>query len=204
MTSTARPLSDATPAVAGGAATRERILAVALELFTERGYDKTSLREIADRIGVTKAALYYYFPSKQKILDALVDPLFDAAHLAFDSLENTAFDLVVWRSTLIEMMERLLEQQPVVAMLERNRAAFDQLHDDEERLAKHQRLHAYVEEVTSDASIPLVVRVRFAASLGAVMGLIVGTHEGFADVAIDDLAPLLREILDDILRISDS
>ncbi len=46
---------------------RERILDVALELFTEQGYEKTSLREIADRLGVTKAALYYHFPSKGDI-----------------------------------------------------------------------------------------------------------------------------------------
>ena len=36
--------------------TRERIIRVALELFSEQGYEQTSLREIADRLGVTKAA----------------------------------------------------------------------------------------------------------------------------------------------------
>ena len=41
--------------------TRQRIQAVALELFTEQGYEKTSLREIAERLNVTKAALYYHF-----------------------------------------------------------------------------------------------------------------------------------------------
>jgi len=44
--------------------TRQRILDVASELFVERGYDATSLREIAERLGVTKAALYYHFASK--------------------------------------------------------------------------------------------------------------------------------------------
>ncbi|HEY3674033.1 MAG TPA: helix-turn-helix domain-containing protein, partial [Acidimicrobiia bacterium] len=39
--------------------TRERILAVANELFIEQGYEGTSLREIADRLDITKAALYY-------------------------------------------------------------------------------------------------------------------------------------------------
>ena len=38
-------------------ATRQRILDVALDLFNEHGYDKTSLREIADALGFTKAAL---------------------------------------------------------------------------------------------------------------------------------------------------
>jgi AcrR family transcriptional regulator len=44
--------------------TRARIQQVALELFAEQGYDKTSLREIAERLDVTKAALYYHFKSK--------------------------------------------------------------------------------------------------------------------------------------------
>src|SRR5579875_3578743 len=47
---------------------RERILDVALELFNAQGYDKTSLREIAERLGVTKAALYYHFERKEDIL----------------------------------------------------------------------------------------------------------------------------------------
>src|SRR5580704_12464879 len=45
--------------------TRARIQQVALELFAEQGYDKTSLREIAERLDVTKAALYYHFKSKE-------------------------------------------------------------------------------------------------------------------------------------------
>jgi AcrR family transcriptional regulator len=51
--------------------TRERIRAVALELFAEQGYEKTSLREIAERLGVTKAALYYHFKSKEDIVASL-------------------------------------------------------------------------------------------------------------------------------------
>ncbi|MGH9099492.1 MAG: TetR/AcrR family transcriptional regulator, partial [Acidimicrobiales bacterium] len=39
--------------------TRDRILDTALLLFTEKGFDATSLQEIADRLGFTKAAIYY-------------------------------------------------------------------------------------------------------------------------------------------------
>ncbi len=49
---------------------------VALELFTEQGYEGTSLREIAERLGVTKAALYYHFKSKEEIVQALLDEQF--------------------------------------------------------------------------------------------------------------------------------
>lgn len=55
--------------------TRERIRAVAMELFCERGYDKTSLRQIAERLGVTKAALYYHFRTKEDIVASLSEDL---------------------------------------------------------------------------------------------------------------------------------
>lgn len=52
--------------------TREQIQTVALEMFAERGYAGTSLREIAERLGVTKAAVYYHFPTKEDILAGLL------------------------------------------------------------------------------------------------------------------------------------
>jgi len=55
--------------------TREQIRAAALDLFAERGYDATSLREIADRLGVTKAAVYYHFRTKEEILASLFDDM---------------------------------------------------------------------------------------------------------------------------------
>ncbi len=53
--------------------TRSRIQEVALELFTEQGYEATSLREIAEKLGVTKAAVYYYFKTKDDIVAGLAE-----------------------------------------------------------------------------------------------------------------------------------
>ena len=62
--------------------TRERIQQIALDLFAEQGYDKTSLREIADKLGVTKAALYYHYKTKEEILaSALEDYMAEVAEL---------------------------------------------------------------------------------------------------------------------------
>jgi AcrR family transcriptional regulator len=55
--------------------TRQRIQDVALELFAERGYEKTSLREIAERLEVTKAALYYHFKTKEDIIVSISEDL---------------------------------------------------------------------------------------------------------------------------------
>jgi AcrR family transcriptional regulator len=52
--------------------TRERILEVALALFAEKGYDATSMRTIAEHVGITKAALYYHFDSKADIVRAML------------------------------------------------------------------------------------------------------------------------------------
>jgi AcrR family transcriptional regulator len=55
----------------------QRVLHAALELFAEHGFDGTSLQQIADRLGFTKAAVYYHFRSKDDLLAALVGPAFD-------------------------------------------------------------------------------------------------------------------------------
>ena len=59
--------------------TRTRIQQVALELFAEQGYERTSLREIAERLGVTKAALYYHFKSKEDIVRSFTEDYFGAS-----------------------------------------------------------------------------------------------------------------------------
>ncbi|WP_165966550.1 TetR family transcriptional regulator [Actinomadura sp. 7K507] len=55
--------------------TRGRILETALDLFSERGYQGSSMREIADRLDITKAAVFYHFPSKAALLATLCEPL---------------------------------------------------------------------------------------------------------------------------------
>ena len=52
--------------------TRGEIQRTALRRFNAQGYDKTSLREIAEDLGVTKAAVYYHFPTKEDILESIV------------------------------------------------------------------------------------------------------------------------------------
>ena len=53
--------------------TKEKILEEALKLFAQSGYMGTSMNEIASRLGVTKAALYKHYSSKQEILDSIVE-----------------------------------------------------------------------------------------------------------------------------------
>lgn len=57
----------------GSVGVRERLLAVALQLFSERGYHGASVSEIVAAAGVSQPVLYYYFPDKQGLFLALVD-----------------------------------------------------------------------------------------------------------------------------------
>lgn len=55
--------------------TKQRILDAARKLFAERGVQKTSLREIAEQLGLSKPALYYHFSSRDDLLRSLVQPV---------------------------------------------------------------------------------------------------------------------------------
>ncbi|CQD13877.1 TetR family transcriptional regulator [Mycolicibacterium conceptionense] len=60
-----------------GLDTRQRILDVARELFAEKGVVRTSLQDIADRLGITKPALYYHFRSREDLVRSILQPLID-------------------------------------------------------------------------------------------------------------------------------
>jgi len=56
-----------------GRDTRAEAQKIACDLFNQKGYEATSMREIAEQLGVTKAALYYHFTSKDEIVQSVLD-----------------------------------------------------------------------------------------------------------------------------------
>jgi AcrR family transcriptional regulator len=74
----------------GGSGGQQRVLEAALDLFAEHGVSGTSLQMIADRMGVTKAAVYHQFRTKEEIVFAVIDP--DLAGLSDDELRRQLFD----------------------------------------------------------------------------------------------------------------
>jgi AcrR family transcriptional regulator len=57
--------------------TRQRIQAVARDLFLQQGVQRTSLQDIADKLGITKPALYYHFASREDLVRSILVPLID-------------------------------------------------------------------------------------------------------------------------------
>ncbi|MFI5803823.1 TetR/AcrR family transcriptional regulator [Streptomyces sp. NPDC051561] len=107
--------------------TRQRIQDVALEMFADRGYEKTSLREIAEKLDVTKAALYYHFKTKEDILISL-----------FEDLTRPLDELIEWGreqpptlETKTEMLNRysaaLNDVAPLFRFMQENQATVREL-----------------------------------------------------------------------------
>jgi AcrR family transcriptional regulator len=61
----------------GAADTRQRLTDVAVDLFTRHSFAGTSLQMIADEMGFTKAAIYYHFRTREELLGAVVEPIFE-------------------------------------------------------------------------------------------------------------------------------
>jgi AcrR family transcriptional regulator len=76
--------------------TKQRIQEIARELFAQQGVQRTSLQEIADRLGITKPALYYHFSSREELVRSIVQPMIDeeerflAEQEAMDEVEPRA------------------------------------------------------------------------------------------------------------------
>jgi AcrR family transcriptional regulator len=126
---------------------RQAILDAALDLFARRGFQGTSVREIARGVGVNEATLYHYFASKADILDAIIDILLEERNDALAALEDPRVSL---EQTLFHMTVRSLarlraprEQKLVrLIMLEGPRMAVTGrypflrlMHDSQERIA---------------------------------------------------------------------
>ncbi|MEU1394598.1 TetR family transcriptional regulator [Micromonospora zamorensis] len=76
--------------------TRTRILRAALDLFAEHGYQRTSLRQIGERLRLTKTAILYHFPAKEHLLAALVEPLVADLEALLDTAQTQPTERARW------------------------------------------------------------------------------------------------------------
>jgi AcrR family transcriptional regulator len=177
--------------------TRARIQQVAVELFTEHGYEGTSLREIAERLDVTKAALYYHFRSKEDILTSLVEDYYGQidALIAWGQQQPRSDQV---RSEIIARYVRIIaDGDQVFRMLHQNQASVNALAAAKSRLPLFkERMHGLVGVLTGPDA-PLDDRVRAAMTLGSIS---VGWMF-YCDQAPDrqELAEIVRSIASETL-----
>jgi len=182
----------------GGASTRERILEVALDLFTDQGFDGTSMREIAERLHISKPAIYYHFASKEEILMALHMRLHEFGRTALERLTGQTVTLQLWGSLLNEVLDQMVAQRKIFLMHERNQAALEKLHRKDHD-AEHDDIEQRFRQALTDPSLPLRDRVRMACSLGAVFGGLLMAGDAFENVSSTELGSLVRDAVRDVI-----
>jgi AcrR family transcriptional regulator len=180
--------------------TRREILDVASELFTEKGYDATSLREISERLGITKAALYYHFHSKSDILRALLEPLGDVVGELVERLE-AADDLEGWADALSWMIGMMFENIAFFQLLERNRHSMQELHETFQELHEQLDMHERVQAAVRNAAASTGEEIRMFAALGAVTAFDDWAPKLLAEGPHDVVQSELRAAVRDVLRV---
>jgi AcrR family transcriptional regulator len=149
--------------------TRAQVQKVALELFAEQGYEKTSLREIAERLGVTKAALYYHFKSKEDIVHSFTDDYFAEIDVLLDWAKDQPRNEATRREILDRYVGIVLAGAEVFRFLEQNRAAVQGMEaSGKERFTRFRgRLDALV-DLLAGPDAPLRDRVRATTAILSV------------------------------------
>ena len=85
----------------------ESLLAVAVRLFNERGYDGTSMEDLSRRLGITKSAIYHHVPSKEELLRLAVSRALDSLFAEVDRLDEVG-------GRAIDRLEHLVRGSVVV------------------------------------------------------------------------------------------
>ncbi|MEU7139326.1 helix-turn-helix domain-containing protein [Nocardia sp. NPDC046473] len=106
--------------VAAGRGTKSAIRDAAVKLFGDKGFEQTSLREVADAVGITKASLYYHYASKLDLLHAIIDPIIDHMHSVVLDLDRAARDADGVREVLRNYLRGLVHHRAAGALVLRD------------------------------------------------------------------------------------
>lgn len=165
--------------------TAARIRGVALELFSRHGYEKASLRQIAEELGITKAAVYYHYRSKVDILDDLLRPVADEEEKILAEARTTALDSRAERFRLVERYLDLVLQNRRLTMYVVSDIVGASNSRMVPRLQRHDRELA---ALLAQEDLPMAEQVRTLSALGAIMAILT-----LVDVPSEELRPVVLD-----------
>jgi AcrR family transcriptional regulator len=142
----------------------DRIARLALARFRVGGFAGTSIADLATTLGISKAAIYYHYRSKDALLHRLIDPLLAAIDAFVDDTEVPAGSARPARPLLAGYLGVLLAHREVVPLVASDLAVLNHPRIGPRLSAQNQRLRALL--VGADTSVPAMLRAE--ASLGAI------------------------------------
>ncbi len=137
-------------------AKRQLVLREAARLFNEKGFAQASLDEVADRLGITKPALYHYFRSKDEILFECYQHAFDAADAALAEAHREGRSGLEKMATFLRtyLLGGLGSAWHVLPLRDQKLLADDfRLRLDERRRGRRDKLRDIISEGVIDGSI---------------------------------------------------
>ncbi|MYW05246.1 TetR/AcrR family transcriptional regulator [Streptomyces sp. SID3343] len=171
--------------------TYDKVLQAAEELFGEQGFAGTSLQAIADRVGVTKAALYYHFRTKDELLDALLRPALNDLDRVLEVAESRRGTTARQRLLFEGYVDFLIRYRTLAVILDRD-VAIGRHPAIQPRLAS---ITARVREVLDHVDDSIEYRVATAVAMGGIYSAVAA----FTDLPDDELARVLRGVVRKLL-----
>ncbi|GIG86766.1 TetR family transcriptional regulator [Plantactinospora endophytica] len=166
-----------------------RILRTALDLFGTQGYQRTSLRQIADRLELTKAGILYHFPSKEHLLVALAEPLISDLEAALDRAARMPWPAARW-AALEGWLDTLLRHRRPLGTLYHDMTLLSQ----GSTYARILRLATHAHDLVAGPNATRRERIRAIQATAVLSDPIVF----FADVPDDELR---ADMLDGVARL---
>jgi AcrR family transcriptional regulator len=103
--------------IPGEIPTRQRILDVSIDLFAEKGYDRTSIRDIAKAVGITESAVYRHYESKDAILGAIFEKLENQVYTPMPPKQGATGQPSIFRQTLESLPQYILANYQLIKIL---------------------------------------------------------------------------------------
>ncbi len=176
-------------------AAQARIINASIVLFAEHGVSGTSLQMIADTIGVTKAAIYHQFNTKEEIVVAAVEVELSRLEVALEAAEADDHRPRALELLLAQVIDLAVERRRMVITLQHDPAVV-------RLLAEHKPFQQFMERlyrVLIGDGIGAEVRVRVAMISTAIGGAVM--HPLVADLDDDTLRLQLRRLTEQFLEL---
>lgn len=116
-------IRDTSGSVVAGGGTKQAIRDAAVKLFGAKGFEPTSLREVADAVGITKASLYYHYSSKLDLLVAIIDPILDHLRTLVVEIAEVPYDAEGRRTVLRAYVRGMMRHRDAGALILRDTVA---------------------------------------------------------------------------------